>query len=276
MNIIQNAIDLTLGFSIILKILLIAIGAYIIIKLLYLWVNRIENKYDIDMTVVYVLNDIFKYIILIIAIAWILEIFGINIKGIILSLGIAGVAVGIAAKDIVSNFLSGIFVLGDKSIRVGDVISIGDMKGTVQKIGFRTTTLINQDNHTITIPNGMFNANSYKNYLPLEDYRIDVYSVLPHNVRLDEFEKDVKEAISKYDWVNKEHPIIIKGDFITEDGPKMLVSTWITSYEMLDPGKVIIMDEINQIIYEKYNKPSSKKVDRRNDRKEQIAINQEN
>ncbi|MCQ2737166.1 MAG: hypothetical protein MJ224_00975, partial [archaeon] len=72
------------------------------------------------------------------------------------------------------------------------------------------------------------------------------------------------------------HPIIIKGDFITEDGPKMLVSTWITSYEMLDPGKVIIMDEINQIIYEKYNKPSSKKVDRRNDRKEQIAINQEN
>lgn len=276
MNIIQNVIDLTLGFSIILKILLIAIGAYIIIKLLYLWVNRIENKYDIDMTVVYVLNDIFKYIILIIAIAWILEIFGINIKGIILSLGIAGVAVGIAAKDIVSNFLSGLFVLGDKSIRVGDVISIGDMKGTVQKIGFRTTTLINQDNHTITVPNGMFNANSYKKYLPLEDYRIDVYSVLPHNVRLDEFEKDVKEAISKYDWVNKEHPIIIKGDFITEDGPKMLVSTWITSYNMLDPGKVIIMDEINQIIYEKYNKPSSKKVDRRNDRKEQIAINQEN
>ena len=276
MNIIQNVIDLTLGFSIILKILLIAIGAYIIIKLLYLWVNRIENKYDIDMTVVYVLNDIFKYIILIIAIAWILEIFGINIKGIILSLGIAGVAVGIAAKDIVSNFLSGLFVLGDKSIRVGDVISIGDMKGTVQKIGFRTTTLINQDNHTITVPNGMFNANSYKKYLPLEDYRIDVYSVLPHNVRLDEFEKDVKEAILKYDWVNKEHPIIIKGDFITEDGPKMLVSTWITSYEMLDPGKVIIMDEINQIIYEKYNKPSSKKVDRRNDRKEQIAINQEN
>lgn len=275
MNIIQNVIDLTLGFSIILKILLIAIGAYIIIKLLYLWVNHIENKYDIDMTVVYVLNDIFKYIILIIAIAWILEIFGINIKGIILSLGIAGVAVGIAAKDIVSNFLSGLFVLGDKSIRVGDVISIGDMKGTVQKIGFRTTTLINQDNHTITVPNGMFNANSYKKYLPLEDYRIDVYSVLPHNVRLDEFEKDVKEAILKYDWVNKEHPIIIKGDFITEDGPKMLVSTWITSYEMLDPGKVIIMDEINQIIYEKYNKPSSKKVDRRNDRKDQIAINQE-
>lgn len=268
MSIIQNAIDLTLGFSIILKTLLIAIGAYIIIKLVYRWVNRVENKYDIDMTVVYILNDIFKYIVLIIAIAWILELFGINIKGIILSLGIAGVAIGIAAKDIVSNFLSGLFVLGDKSIRVGDVISIGDMKGTVQKIGFRTTTLINQDNHTITIPNGIFNANSYKKYLPLEDYRIDVYSVLPHNIRLDEFEKEVKEAISKYDWVNKEHPIIIKGDFITEDGPKILVSTWITSYEMLDPGKVIIMDEINQLIYKKYNKPTSKKVNRRNERKE--------
>ena len=276
MDIIQNTINLTSGFSAILKILLIAIGAYIIIKLIYHWVNRIEDKYDIDMTLVYILNDIFKYFVLIIAIVWILEICGINIRGIILSLGIVGVALGIASKDIVSNFLSGLFVLGDKSIRVGDVIGIGDVKGTVKKIGFRTTTLINQDNHIITIPNGIFSANHYRKYLPLEDYRIDVYSVLPHNAKLDKFEKDVKEAILKYDWVNKEHPIIIKGDFITEDGPKMLVSTWITSYEMLDPGKVIIMDEINQIIYEKYNKPSSKKVDRRNDCKEQIAINQEN
>ena len=276
MNVIQNTINLTSGFSMILKILLIAIGAYIIIKLLYHWVNRIEEKYDIDMTVVYILNDIFKYFVLIIAIAWILEIFGINIKGIILSLGIVGVALGIASKDIISNFLSGLFVLGDKSIRVGDVIGIGDVKGTVKKIGFRTTTLINQDNHVITIPNGIFSANHYRRYLPLEDYRIDVYSVLPHNTKLDEFEKDVKEAISKYDWVNKEHPIIIKGDFITEDGPKMLVSTWITSYNMLDPGKVIIMDEINHLIYKKYNKPSSKKVNRRNARKEKINNNTEN
>ena len=104
MNVIQNTINLTSGFSMILKILLIAIGAYIIIKLLYHWVNRIEEKYDIDMTVVYILNDIFKYFVLIIAIAWILEIFGINIKGIILSLGIVGVALGIASKDIVIAF----------------------------------------------------------------------------------------------------------------------------------------------------------------------------
>lgn len=276
MNFIQNTIDITSGFSIILKILLIAIGAYIIIKLIYHWVNRIERKYDIDMTVVYVLNDCFKYFVLIIAIAWILELLGIDIKGIALSLGIAGVALGIASKDIISNFLSGLFVLGDKSIRVGDVISVGDAKGTVKKIGFRTTTLINQDNQLITIPNAVFNANHYKKYLPLEDFRIDVYSVLPHNTKLDEFEKDVKEAISKYNWVNKEHPIIIKGDLITEDGPKMLVSTWITSYEMLDPGKVIIMDEINQLIYEKYNKPTSKKVNRRNTRKEKINSNTEN
>ncbi|MDO5850440.1 MAG: mechanosensitive ion channel, partial [Methanobacteriaceae archaeon] len=271
MSLIQNTINMTLGFSVILKILLIAIGAYIIIKLIYRWVNRIEKKYDIDMTVVYVLNDCFKYFVLIIAIAWILELIGIDIKGIALSLGIAGVALGIASKDIISNFLSGLFVLSDKSVRVGDVISVDDVKGTVKKIGFRTTTLINQDNQLITIPNSVFNAHHYKKYLPLEDFRIDTYSVLPHNVKLDEFEKDVKEAISKYDWVNKEHPIIVKGDLITEDGPKMLVSTWITSYEMLDPGKVIIMDEINQIIYEKYTKKPSKKVNRRKNRKDKIT-----
>lgn len=275
MNYMNQIITIGLGLSIILKILLIAIGAFIFIKIIYRLTNRIENKWHIDTTVIYVLNDLLKYFILVIAFAWILEVFGIDIKAIILSLGIIGIAIGIASKDIVSNFISGLFVLSDKSIRVGDVISVENDKGTVKKIGLRTTTIINQDKQVITIPNSVLNAKQYKRYLPLEDYRIDVYSTLPSNVNLEEFEKDVTEAITKYDWVNKEHGLLIKGDLVTEDGPKMLVSTWTTNYEILDPGKVIIMNEINQLIHNKYTKKPSKKIKRRHARKDKINTKEE-
>ncbi|MCQ2964518.1 MAG: mechanosensitive ion channel family protein [archaeon] len=275
MNYMNQIITIGLGLSIILKILLIAIGAFIFIKIVYRLTNRIENKWHIDTTVIYVLNDLLKYFILVIAFAWILEVFGIDIKAIILSLGIIGIAIGIASKDIVSNFISGLFVLSDKSIRVGDVISVDNDKGTVKKIGLRTTTIINQDKQVITIPNSVLNAKQYKRYLPLEDYRIDVYSTLPSNVNLEEFEKDVTEAITKYDWVNKEHGLLIKGDLVTEDAPKMLVSTWTTNYEILGPGKVIIMNEINQLIHNKYTKKPSKKIKRRYARKDKINTKEE-
>lgn len=275
MDYVNQIITLSLGLSTLLKILLIAVGSYIIIKIVYRLTYRMEEKWDIDITVIYILNDCFKYFIIIIAFAWILELFGINIQGIILSLGIIGVAIGIASKDIVSNFLSGIFVLSDKSIRVGDVISVDNDKGTVKKIGLRTTTIINQEKHVITIPNSVLNAKQYKRYLPLEDYRINVYITLPSNVNLEEFEKDVTEAITKYDWVNKEHGLLIKGDLVTEDGPKMLVSAWATNYEILDAGKVIIMNEINQLIHNKYTKKPSKKIKRRHARKDKINTKEE-
>lgn len=195
MNYMNQLITIGLGLSLILKILLIAIGAFIFIKIVYRLTNRMESKWHIDTTVIYVLNDLLKYFILVIAFAWILEVFGIDIKAIILSLGIIGIAIGIASKDIVSNFISGLFVLSDKSIRVGDVISVENDKGTVKKIGLRTTTIINQNKHVITIPNSVLNAKQYKRYLPLEDYRIDVYSTLPSNVNLEEFEKDLLKQL---------------------------------------------------------------------------------
>ncbi len=249
---IYNMINLSYGLSTLLKILIISIGAYIIIKILYKIVGRIEKKINLDMTVVYVLNDCFKYFILVIAFAWILELIGIDIRGIIVSLGIIGIGLGIASKDIVSNFLSGLFILSDKTIRIGDVISIDNEKGTVQKIGLRNTTIINQDKHIITIPNSLLNSKHYKKFSPFEDYRIDVLVTIPHNIKLDKFKENVLEIMNKYEWISEEKLPSIKGDSLTEYGPKIKISAWTKNYNMLDSGKLIIINDINQLIYNKY------------------------
>ena len=116
-------------------------------------------SFDLNLTAHYLFKDIVKYTVIIVAIAWILHVLGINLESIIISLGVVGIVIGFASQDIVSNFISGIFVISDKRIKVGEVIEVNGFKGTIKKVGFRNTTMINQDNYEITIPNSVLSKN---------------------------------------------------------------------------------------------------------------------
>ena len=163
----------------IIFILLIIIGGLIIIRLGDKTLSKIEQKFDLNLTAHYLFKDIWKYTVIIVAIAWILHVLGINLESIIISLGVVGIVIGLASQDIVSNFISGIFVISDKKIQVGEVIEVDGFKGTIKKVGFRNTTMINQDNYEITIPNSVLSKNIYKMYKPTEDHRLRITATLP-------------------------------------------------------------------------------------------------
>ena len=114
-------------------ILLIIIGGIIIFKLGDKILGQIEKKFDLNLTAHYLFKDILKYTVIIVAIAWILHVLGINLESILISLGVVGIAIGFASQDIVSNFISGIFVISDKKIQVGNVIEVDGFKGTIKK-----------------------------------------------------------------------------------------------------------------------------------------------
>ena len=94
----------------------------------------------------------------------ILNLFGVNLYGTLLSLGIVGIAVSLAAKDIISNLFSGIILIIGKSIKTGDTIEINKTKGVVQYIHLRTTTIKDDDGIISTIPNSTLTNNLYKLY----------------------------------------------------------------------------------------------------------------
>ena len=143
----------------IIYILLIIIGGFVFMKIGDRILNKIEQEFDLNLTAHYLFKDIIKYTIIIIAFAWILHVLGINLESIIISLGVVGIVIGLASQDIVSNFISGIFVISDKKVKVGEVIEVDGFKGTIKKVGFRNTTMINQDNFEITIPNSVLSRN---------------------------------------------------------------------------------------------------------------------
>ncbi len=67
-----------------------------------------------------------------------------------------GVGLGFGLQEIVSNFVSGLILLIERPIRVGDIVSLGEMTGKVDRINIRATTIVNWDNHCIIVPNREF------------------------------------------------------------------------------------------------------------------------
>ena len=243
-EIILNFFDLSTFISIIL----IIIGSLIVIKIGEYVLSILEKRYDLNLTAHYLFKDLFKYLVIILAITWILQLIGINIQNIVISLGIVGIAVGFASKDIVSNFISGLFVITDKQIEVGKVIEVDGQKGTIRKVGFRNTYLINQDQHRIIVPNSVLSTKPYKIYKPNEDHRLRVVSTLPNYLDLLEFEKEFNDIIMQYEQVDKTKKIFIRPLEFTDSGPKVEINFWVNEFKDIMPTKAIILNEMNELI----------------------------
>lgn len=215
-------------------ITLTLICAFVIIKVLGHFIKKTGRRLDLDITIVQVLQEILKYSVIVLAVVIILNELGVNISGLILSLGILGVAVGFAARDTLSNYISGLFVIGEKSFKVGDTIEINNKIGKVIRMGFRVTTLVTPDNKTIIVPNSLFSKNSYLNYTALDLRRIDLDLNIPYELDLEvAMENSIKIAKS-LTWVLKEPEPNFLVKELSDTGVKATLNVWID-----DPWKVI-------------------------------------
>ena len=121
--------------------IVIGILVYTLIKVVIKKIGK--NKY-IDkkkMTIISLIRNVIKCLVCIFVVLAILSVYGVDISGIIASLGIAGVVVGLALQDIASDFISGIFILFDDQYTLGDTVSINGFKGQVISFGLMSTKI---------------------------------------------------------------------------------------------------------------------------------------
>jgi small conductance mechanosensitive channel len=214
-------------------IIIILVASLLIIKWTAMFVNKTGKRFEFDETLIQVINELFKYTVYALAVTLILDEIGIDITAIAVSLGIVGVAVGFAARDTISNFISGLFVLGDKSFKVGDIIEISDKKGKVMLMGFRVTKLVTPDNNIITIPNSNFSKNVHINHTPLEDKRVDLDVTIPYNVKVEEVIDNFVDLTSGFKWALDEPKANVLINELADTGIKATMSVWVD-----DPWKV--------------------------------------
>jgi MscS family membrane protein len=84
----------------------------------------------------------------------ILRHFGVNTTAALAGLGVGGIAVALAAQKTLENVIGGVSLIMDKAVRVGEVLSVGDVQGTVEDIGLRSTRIRTSDRTLVNLPNG--------------------------------------------------------------------------------------------------------------------------
>jgi small-conductance mechanosensitive channel len=89
---------------------------------------------------------------------------GLSVDRITVILGALGVGVGLGLQNIVNNFVSGIILIFDRPVRIGDTVEVGDKKGRVKEISIRTSTLLTEDGAEVIIPNGDVLSNHIVNW----------------------------------------------------------------------------------------------------------------
>ena len=101
-----------------------------------------------------IITSIFSYIMFFILVTIILSIFGVNVTSLLAAAGVVGIALAFGAQTLVKDLLAGLFIWGEGTIAVGDLVSINDLDGTVESITIRTTSIRNYNGNIYNIPNG--------------------------------------------------------------------------------------------------------------------------
>jgi MscS family membrane protein len=166
------------------------------------WVSRTESTLD-DHLLPFVRKSLRAFIIFIAALLTIQNL-GYSISGLLASLGIGGLAVALAAKDTLANVFGSLMIILDRPFHIGDWIKTGDMEGTVEEVGFRSTKIRTFAKTLISVPNSTLTNLSINNYSRMPKRRIK----LTVGVTYETTGEQMRLAVAEIRATLKEHPAV--------------------------------------------------------------------
>lgn len=135
------------------------------------FVGRVLRRTHLAPALQFTLGRVLGYCILGLGFYISLQIVGINLSSLAIIAGAVGVGLGFGLQNIISNFISGLIILAERPIAIGDRIEIGTVAGQVREISLRSTTVVTNDNIAIIVPNADFITHSVTNW-SYEDPRV--------------------------------------------------------------------------------------------------------
>jgi len=168
-------------------------------------VRRVLRRTRLELGLQYAIARMLGYFLLTIGLYISLEFVGINLSSLAFLAGAIGVGIGFGLQNIINNFVSGIIILAERPISLGDRIEVGGVAGQVSKISLRSTTVITNDNIAMIVPNGDFISSTVTNWSHSDAktrFRLPVGVHYNSDVRL--VEKALLEAAAECEDVLKE------------------------------------------------------------------------
>jgi small-conductance mechanosensitive channel len=176
---------------------------------------------------------------------------GVPVDKITIVLGALGVGIGLGLQNIVNNFVSGIILIFDRPLQIGDVVQIGDKQGRVREIGLRSSTLMTGDGAEVIIPNGDVLGQQIVNWtLSNNQQRIQLDLSVTGNTDMEVVTNTVKKAIlaSNFVYENREPSVLFTK--VHDDGFGLTVYFWCVDISKAGEAK----SAINLLLYQHLKK----------------------
>lgn len=192
------------GWQFLVRIALTVIIGFLIIKLILSIINKIvaRSKLKDQKLAGRFIYNIAKVALLVIYFIAVLTVLGIDTSSLVAVLAASSLAVSLALQSIMTNFASGMIIVGNKPFKEGDYISVGDYSGTVTNITLHSTTLVTPDNKVVIIPNSDISGGTVVNYSAMPERRLDLEFTVAYGTNVEK----VKKVLTK---VLEEHPLVL-------------------------------------------------------------------
>ncbi len=204
---------------------------YVTAKVKKWLIYNILSKSKLDLGVRIAIGTIFRYSIIFIGILVVLQTVGIDLSTITVLAGALGVGIGFGLQNVTNNFVSGIIILFERPIKVGDRIEVGDVSGDVTNISMRSTTVLTNDNISIIIPNSDFISTKVTNWSYTDR---NVRFNIPVGVSYNEDPKIVREVLlqvaEENDGVLKHPPADVLFKEFGDSSLNFLLRVWTREY----------------------------------------------
>lgn len=204
-------------------------------------------------SVITLLRRTVKVLLLLFSGIGILDTFGIDVTTGIAALGIGGIALALGAQKTVENLVGSVTVIADRPAQVGDFIKVGDLVGTVEDVGIRSTRIRTLERTLVTIPNGDLSARQIENFAARDRFLFNPVIAIDYQVS----SAKLREALGIVHGVLAEHDKIAEGfrarlGRIAERAFNIEVFAYIdvSDFEV----NVVIREELLLTIYERLEK----------------------
>lgn len=249
---IVNGVPITVS-SVFIFLLLITFFIMLGVLVRRLFTHRLLKKFKIDHGTSYTLSRISQYLVIAVGVLVTFNFLGINLSSLTVIFGLLSVGIGFGLQNITSNFISGLIILFERPISVGDRVIVNNIEGDVTEINIRSTMVRTANNISIIVPNSAFVSEDVVNYSHGDpSYRLDIDVGAAYNSDLDDVLKALKEVADNSTSVMV-HPepevhLLSFGD----SAWNMQLRTWIADVKHHPK----VRNELNQAIvrsFRKYN-----------------------
>ena len=229
MDSVQSVTDLIglYTLNIALAIVVFVIGKYVARKVTNIAHKLMLKNSKVDDTLANFLDDIIYYALMVVVILTSLKQLGVDTTSFFAILGAAGLAIGLALKDSLGNFASGVMIILFRPFHVGDVINAAGVTGRVEEVSIFNTILITGDNQKMIVPNGAITSGSITNINAKPERRVDLVVGIGYDDDIKKAKELLNSIIKADQRVLQEKGITVAVSELADSSVNFVVRAWV-------------------------------------------------